>query len=413
MGCYYPSSITGVINKLVGVKMHILILPFQNYLAPESLSGIFQRQQAHPLKRRGIKVGIVSAGFVPFRKLLTPYPYRPFENEAGVMVYRHFIRLIIPGRIANQIYYKRLISLHLHLFVRYLKEQGRPDIIHAHNCLYAGLAALAIKAKYGIPYLVTEHSSAFARNLVSKHQARLVRSVLKNADARTVVSIKFGELLQTRFGAAAAPLTPIFNILDERFEHPQGLLPKPPARGASFTFLNIASLDVKKNQAGLLRAFADAFKGAQAVQLRIGGTGLERQHLIRLAAELGIAEQVCFLGGLDRASVFREMSACDAFVLSSTVETFGVVLIEALACGKPVIATRSGGPEDIVHQDNGVLIPAQNIAALAEAMRELRLNIDKYDAAHIRNDCLARFGQEPFIRRLLNIYQDILDKRRC
>jgi glycosyltransferase involved in cell wall biosynthesis len=99
------------------------------------------------------------------------------------------------------------------------------------------------------------------------------------------------------------------------------------------------------------------------------------------------------------------MQNCDVFVLSSIVETFGVVLIEVLAVGKPVVATKCGGPEDIVNQDNGILVPTKDVHALAEAMYNIYLNINKYDASLIRNDCISRFGKDSFVEKLRHIYK--------
>ena len=393
--------------------MHILIIPFGHYVTPKApISAVFQYHLAHALKRKDIKVGVASTGFVPFKRLLSPYPYPPFEDDDGVNTYRCYKKIFIPGRIANKVFLRYLIGLYLNLFEKYINEQGMPDIIHAHNCLYAGVAALKIKEKYGIPYLITEHSSAYARDLISNRQARLIREVLKNADVKTVASTRLGRLLENLFGADACPNHPIFNLLDDRFEKKENILKGIEKDKDRFTFLNIAGLDPKKNQSGLLDAFACKFKGNSRVQLKIGGDGPLRKALETKAKDLGIEEQVVFTGMLSREKVLWEMQNCDVFVLPSIFETFGVVLIEALACGKPVVATKYGGPEDIVNQGNGVLVPTKNLDALAEAMSNIYINIDKYDASLIRNDCLSRFGEESFVTRLQNIYAGILGKRK-
>jgi glycosyltransferase involved in cell wall biosynthesis len=77
---------------------------------------------------------------------------------------------------------------------------------------------------------------------------------------------------------------------------------------------------------------------------------------------------VRFLGALAPEQVPQQHAASDAFVLASFEETFGVVLVEALMSGRPVVATRCGGPEDIVHEGNGWLVPPGDPAALAAAM---------------------------------------------
>jgi glycosyltransferase involved in cell wall biosynthesis len=111
---------------------------------------------------------------------------------------------------------------------------------------------------------------------------------------------------------------------------------------------------------------------------------------------------------LSRDEVREEMQACDAFVLSSHYETFGIVLVEALAFGKPVVATCSGGPECIVHEGNGLLVPVHDEVALGNAMNILRLNLSRYDPEVIRNDCIARFGPRAVIDQLTSLYQEVL-----
>ena len=96
---------------------------------------------------------------------------------------------------------------------------------------------------------------------------------------------------------------------------------------------------------------------------------------------------------------------CDAFVLSSRYETFGVVLIEAMACGRPVIAPSGSGPDCIVTQDTGVLFPPDNLEQLSYQLLEMRNNFQKYDAYRIRQSCIDRFSEEVIVRRIVEVYE--------
>ena len=102
------------------------------------------------------------------------------------------------------------------------------------------------------------------------------------------------------------------------------------------------------------------------------------------------------------------MSKAHAFVLSSQHETFGVVLIEALAQGLPLIATRCGGPEDIINKDNGLLVPINDVDRLAEAMFSIYNNYEKYDPEKLREHCKEEYSEKSISLKLIEIYQETL-----
>jgi glycosyltransferase involved in cell wall biosynthesis len=85
-------------------------------------------------------------------------------------------------------------------------------------------------------------------------------------------------------------------------------------------------------------------------------------------------------------------------------ETFGVVLLEAMLCGKPVIATRCGGPEDLVTPETGVLVDVANSAALANAMNDLLENQNKFNPQEVRKSAIERYGQTTFLHKIAQIY---------
>jgi glycosyltransferase involved in cell wall biosynthesis len=139
----------------------------------------------------------------------------------------------------------------------------------------------------------------------------------------------------------------------------------------------------------------------------IGGVGPDLKRLKRLCRKLGLDEHCHFLGMLTRQGVRQCIQDSDVFVLPSLAETFGVVVGEAMACGKPVLATRCGGPEFILADGTGVLVPVGDPVALAGAMEKFINREVPFDPSTIRTSVLARFGEESFLRNVSGIYDQV------
>lgn len=383
--------------------MHVLIIPSEHFVTSlYPLGGIFQYQQANSLHRAGVKVGVVSPGLVPIRFLFRRNAYAQLDVTGGYPVLRRYERRLTPARWLNVSpiavgFYQRL---GLSLYEEYVARYGTPDVVHAHNIEFAGFIAQAVHAKTGIPYVITEHSSLVMQNDMEPERRRAAAACLQQAGAVTAVSSALADVMRARIAPAAIDVLP--NIVDAF------LLDSPlVARtgGSEGTvFLCIASLDINKNHALLIEAFAARFKGTSTT-LRLGGTGTLEQSLRRLVARLGIAPQVAFLGHLDRPAVLSEMQGADAIVLSSTRETFGVVLIEALACGRPVISTRCGGPDDIVTESCGILVEPGDFVAMGEAMVQIAGSGLRFVPECLREECRRRYGEAVFVERARRVYR--------
>lgn len=378
--------------------MHVLIIPSEHFrVKAHPLAGIFQYDQAKALKEAGNCVGVISVGYISLRYFFQKYSYSKYEIHEGLNIYRRYRRSFRLERFSDPyVAARRHWKLFQKLYDAYEARHGRPDIIHAHNFLFAGAIARLISEKCGIPYVVTEHSSAFARGFVSDYCSPLLRSIAEKAAALSCVSSSFQKILQDRI---KLPFAVLPNIVDAIFfEKPVTL-----ARYDDFTFLNVASLDENKNHVFLLHTFSEKFRGLN-VRLRIVGEGALRPILEELTKELGIRRQVSFLGRLHRSAVRDEMYRANCFVLPSKYETFGVVLSEALACGIPLIATRCGGPEDIVNQGNGMLVDVDSSEQLGFALNHMLKNSAQYDRELLSNEAHARFSNKAFVKNATTLY---------
>ncbi|NDC76685.1 MAG: glycosyltransferase family 4 protein [Chitinophagia bacterium] len=417
--------------------MRVLIVPPEEFVPSHApLSAIFQYHQACILRSRGLDVSVVSVSrSLAVRSLLISILrkatgkwafYEPanqislfatvrmlldqllrgtetiFEEQDGLSVVRVRVRCwseVTPKESLR--YFDRC----LRLGYRLLKDRwGRPDIIHAHNAWLAGTSVIPIAATDGIPYCLTEHSTYYARNLIPERFFPLLKKVYDQAAASIVVSPALGELL-TKKELLPDGWRYFPNVLDPLFEQP-GISSHPVTAGKRF--LNIAELTEKKGQTHLLKAFALAFKGDPEASLVIAGDGDLRDELHAEVKRLDISGQVIFTGRIDREEVLRQIQACDVFVLPSLVETFGVVVIEAMACGKPVVATTCGGPENFLLSEHGILVPPGDPEALASAMSLILSKLADYNPSSIRRYALTNFGSETFAENIIAIYEKML-----
>ena len=393
--------------------MHILIIPSWYRASAEDTQGSFFREQALALAKHGCQVGVIYPQHRSMRQWQSVfsglYGFAE-ENDRGMPTLRMHGMTWFPKQIP---YANYLIWIHsgFKLYRRYVEKYGRPDVIHAHGLLYGGLLAWRIKALERTPFVVTEHCTAYMRGLFAWWELRLAAQAAQAADRRFAVSDAFAQQMVGFLGEAAGRWETFPNVVNRRFTSyplsPTNALSKTAS--SPFTFINVAYLtNQRKGIHTLITAFAETFKGDLTTRLKIGGDGKERPRLESLAQTLGIAEQVTFLGALDRDQVRVNMAESDVFVLASRYETFGVVIIEALALGKPVIATRCGGPDRVVREQDGLLVPPDDVTAMAGALRQMRDRHHSYDAVKIRQSCIERYGEAAIAQRLRAVYADVM-----
>jgi glycosyltransferase involved in cell wall biosynthesis len=382
---------------------HIAAIPSW-YADGRGSGGGYFRDQALALQAAGCQVAILAPDIHTGRDLragrVAPAAAgRTIVAQDGIEVWRRTERVRVP-----RFPYRNPLLWSwsgLRLFADYVARHGMPDLVHAHSCLNAGVLAAMIKRRHGVPFILTEHSTGFAEGRLRWWERDLVRRVIARAEACIAVSPHLAGVLERQFPGASWSYVP--NILGEAFLAPAGGAARPGNAERPFAFLCAARLVPAKNHALLIDAFAEAFAGDPATELRLAGEGPMEAQLRRLAANRGVAAQVVFLGTLPAERLRGEMEGADAFVLASDVETFGVVVIEAQAAGLPVVCTASGGPDHLIEAANGVLVPAGDRPALTEALVRMRRAAAGYDRQRISAEAIRRFGPDAFVQRFAEI----------
>ncbi len=415
----------------------MLVIPSEEFQPPEShLAGIFQLHQCRVLQNAGFKVGVISVkqefsipmllkesvfrilgksprtGLQEFDvpgllgllrdKIWRLEKFIAHDSVDEIPVVR--IRGFYFGKPSPARNFKGWVAAGNKAFAVYCEKHGKPDLLHAHNCDPAGILAAKLATNFDIPFVLTEHSSYFHRQLIPKSLMPHLRDAFKKAAVVGVVSPRLAQDLQKHAGLAIEKTQWMPNVIDPEFvAFP---LPKIPAT-SEFRFLSIGDLIPLKGHRELISAFANAFHGLP-VTLDIAGDGPDFESLLEHIATLEMGSQVRLLGRLPRTSVCKAIDQCNCLVLPSHYETFGVVLIESLVRGKPVIAADCGGPSCVVNSENGILVPPGNVEELASALSKMRQSYSKYDAAHLRNDALQRFGHHRLLSDLTKAYDTAL-----
>jgi L-malate glycosyltransferase len=368
-------------------RRKVLILPAWYPSDRDPLWGIFIREQAQAVAARA-DVAVLHVEWA------WPRPPRPIEihdrDEAGLRTVRVRVArapgaaLLVP-ELAG--YAAGLTLLRRRGFV--------PDVIHAH-VFRAGMHAVALGRAIAVPVVVSEHYSAFPRRMLRRWERWAARRAFAGAEIVAPVSENLQRHIEEHGVRARFRVVP--NVVDDRvFEPPSG---RPPDGSR---LLMVSSLIPLKGVHHALAALA-LLGDARDVQLDIVGDGPERAAYERMARELGVGGRVSFHGRRDPSEVARFMQRADLLVIASEWENLPTALLEGQVSGLPVVATAVGGIPEVVSDANGILYPAGDERALADAINQaLERSYDRYEIARVARE---RFGRDAIAVRWDEVYSE-------
>lgn len=275
-------------------------------------------------------------------------------------------------------------------------RRGRAGLIHAH-VLEAAVPAWLAARSMGLPLVVSEHFSAYARGELTRLQVLKARVVLPRADRILVVSRSLGEDLG-RIAGVTAEVVP--NVVD-----PESFHPGAPDAVRPGTLLFAGRLEPVKRVDVLLEALAELRSVDTIWEVRIAGEGSLAGALRSQARRLGVAEAVTFLGRLDRAALAQELRTAATAVVPSAWETNSVFALEAMMSGTPVVASDVGGLREIVTPAHGRRVPPGDPPALAAALSALGPAPERLEAATV-SALAERHAPAAVGRELLRVYRE-------
>lgn len=358
--------------------------------------GCFEYDQAMALSKLGHKVVYLCVDS-RFRRYYRPCGISK-EIRKSVITYNIFVLPhVIAKLFGNKLAYKfRLWQLE-YIFKKAVQEEGQPDILYSHY-LAITHEAISLKQKYHIPLVAIEHWSEVQRPTLSKIIQQQSESY-KYVDKLIAVSYALKKALTERFEVDSVV---VHNMVGDEFSYHSHNLQN------RFYLVSTGSLRAIKGFEVLINALAQIQIPKNNWHLTIIGNGEERDVLSALITQLKLTDNISLVGAKSKQEIASTYNKCDVFVLPSRSETFGVAYIEAMACGLPVIATRCGGPEEFVNEKNGLLVPIDDVDALATAIQYMYRNHRNYDRQAIAKDCKARFSSEIVAQRLTEIFEDVI-----
>jgi glycosyltransferase involved in cell wall biosynthesis len=294
---------------------------------------------------------------------------------------------------------------------RYILQNGIPDLVHVHVTLKAGMQALWMKKKWGVPYVITEHASLFLpeasetfKKLPSYLRVACARIWNGAASISVVSNYLHGHLKKL---ASGSEFSVIPNVVDTTI-----FLPKDAEVPALETrFIHVSGLGHPKKPEAILEAFAYVRQKGVPFQLHI--VGPQQPALLQLMHRLNMNDVVFFHSEVPQSELALYMQQAHALVLYSRYETFGCVVIEANACGLPVIVSDIPTMRELVKPGvNGVLVDGEDITALGEKIIWFTQNRHCFDKDRIAHQAREKYNYSVVGRQFSNWYASVLEAGR-
>ena len=311
-------------------------------------------------------------------------------------------------RIKHSDYYfgklRQFIEIyHIFATIRMLTKNGwRPDIIHGHIYL-SGLAAVFVGKIFKIPVVMSEHWSAFPLGTLKKVNVFEARFVLSRVNIVLPVSKDLENSIKNYGIKNRFKVIP--NAINTDFFNPTSI---PNRNKEKKRILAVALLKPVKGIDYLIHAVAKLIIDREDFVLDIIGDGPNRSEYEKMISNEGLSHIIKFHGLKTKSEVARFMAQCDFYVQASLYETFGVTFIEAMSCGKPVVATDLPTMRDKINADRGILVPPKNVAALASALSVMLDHYHVYSAEDIAQYVQNNYSYEAVGLKLTKIYHDVL-----
>lgn len=389
-------------------KPRVLIISEFYPHAAEPYSGIFVREQIGHFKNCDVVAVIAPAVRHPplrrYQQLRALQPATGVHQEANHPVIRvpvHYLPIIAESYACMEFYRRTATAIAQHRLAF--------DLIHAHWAYRSGFVAGKLAQKFVKPFVLTAQGSDIHTWLFERRKRKKILAALQTANAIIALNESLRDKILAE-GVTKDKLHVIPQGVDCEVYKPSSIKMnnlRPAASEQAFLCLCIANHYRVKGVDTLLHALAHI---TQKINLLLIGAGPETGALKSLAQKLGLNSRVAFAGAQPPESIPDWINAADAVAIPSRNEGGPAVLLQAMACGKPVVATAVGMvPVIIFNEHLGLIVPVEDTQALAAALEQV--SRIKWSASYIREQILP-FSWPNISARIEDVYRIVLEQRK-
>jgi glycosyltransferase involved in cell wall biosynthesis len=310
------------------------------------------------------------------------------------------------------------LTIPLSPFVDWVLPSLKLDVIHSHHPVLIGNAAAHQARQLDLPLVFTHHtrykmyshyvplSSKLVETAIDQwlddYMSKCHHIIVPSESVKQVLADEYGITSQITVVPTGLNLLLYENIDGQAVRETKGW-------GQDTVLVSVGRLAKEKNQEMLLQAVSHVMQTHANVRLVLIGDGDERKLLQKLAKQLDIANKVEFTGNMPHEEVIAHLKAADIFCFASITETQGLVTMEALAAGLPVVAVDAPGTRDVMNHDQEGLLTANDSRALAQAIETVITSQDLHQrfktAARNRAESLSIDAQ---VQKLVGVYEQAI-----
>jgi len=383
--------------------MKVLIIPSWYPTNIDPIAGSFIADQVLALKRHGVDVAVLFGSYSStniFEKDKVAFGVHGRIDQA--MIGSGFT---LPKM--NNYFLDLWCKRYYKLYLQFEKRYGRPDLIHAHSFI-AGYFAAYLKAKISRPAILTEHHFEFIKPKLDQNTRYL--KIFKTIAPKMDLLLSVSEALKVGMSHFT---TESIQVIPNHFNHDFFNIEESEdvkTAQTGFQILAIGSFNENKGFGQLIRALDLVRKRQIDCTLILVGTGPLRKKFDQLISDLALKKKICFYSNLSRREVAALMKGSNVLINSSSLETFGMTILEALACGIPVVSSAVGGPAELIDESNGIILKSRSPKNFADAIQKIFDKYHGFDRFSIASNVRRKFSEEFVIPQIIQVYKRVLSR---